>query len=372
MIPLLWEKQKKRAKLTRPATPIDPTVQIYSYRESSIASTSASIEPFQAHTELIQPDQQCSSSDFEPGTDAESSNAAGSTMADALVAGRYTPLIELDNATNQTASLPPIPRSKPEPLKVSSRALLKEYFAKAEPVDLLRDHSTLALTEAQIASVLRVVADEIARASYDMLESLVYRASRLNLNTSVPSKRVSRKSSVGSISQRSDQGESETDAGSDTSGAIRSCDDFESIGYAYEHSETELIATPPSSRPNLACGPNDPASLTLHFDADSPGSQTLAALQREAVGDQSVSRGRPGRRRTSTTRGRTRRPITRSCKIMKEAYFKGMEWTRTFVSGPVDPRSNPYKFYCQICKANTSIYGKGPEKFYDTTPLTNI
>ena len=44
---------------------------------------------------------------------------------------------------------------------------------------------------------------------------------------------------------------------------------------------------------------------------------------------------------------------------MKEAYFKGMEWTRFFVSGPVDPKWNRYKFYCQICKANISIYGKG-------------
>ena len=273
---------------------------------------------------------------------------------------RSTAVAFLDSVTAISASSDSISASsKPEPLKVSSRALLKEYFAKAEPVELLSGHSTLALTEDQIACVLRVVADETARASYDMLESLVYRASRLNLNTSVPSKRVPRKSSVGSISQRPDKGESETEAGSDTSGAIRSCDDFESIGYAYEHSENELIATPPSSRPNLACGPNDPASSTLHFDAYSPGSQTLAALQRGAVWDQSVSRSRPGRRRTSTTRGRTRRPITRSCKIMKEAYFKGMEWTSTFVSGPVNPRWNPYKFYCQICKANISIYGKG-------------
>ena len=36
-----------------------------------------------------------------------------------------------------------------------------------------------------------------------------------------------------------------------------------------------------------------------------------------------------------------------------------MEWTRTFVSGPVDPKWNRYKFYCQICKANISIYSKG-------------
>ena len=35
-----------------------------------------------------------------------------------------------------------------------------------------------------------------------------------------------------------------------------------------------------------------------------------------------------------------------------------MESTRTFVSGPVDPKWNQYKFYCQICKANISIYSK--------------
>ena len=44
---------------------------------------------------------------------------------------------------------------------------------------------------------------------------------------------------------------------------------------------------------------------------------------------------------------------------MKEEYFEGLVWTRTFVSGPVDPKWNPYKFYCQICKGNISIYGKG-------------
>ena len=44
---------------------------------------------------------------------------------------------------------------------------------------------------------------------------------------------------------------------------------------------------------------------------------------------------------------------------MKEEYFEGMAWTRPFVTGPLDPRWNPYKFYCQICKGNVSIYGKG-------------
>ena len=66
-----------------------------------------------------------SSSEKELETDAESSNAGGSTMADALTSGRYNPLIEVDKASSQSASLPPSPTGKPEPLKVSSRALLK-------------------------------------------------------------------------------------------------------------------------------------------------------------------------------------------------------------------------------------------------------
>ena len=73
--------------------------------------------------------------------------------------------------------------------------------------------------------------------------------------------------------------------------------------------------------------------------AGSPGEQTLASLKAEAKKDRSkLSRDERGRfSQASTTRG-TRREITRSCKIMKEAYFKGMEWTRTFVAGPVDPK----------------------------------
>ena len=47
---------------------------------------------------------------------------------------------------------------------------------------------------------------------------------------------------------------------------------------------------------------------------------------------------------------------------MKEEYFDTMPWTRTFVSGPVDPRWNRHKIYCQICKCNVSIRSKGPKE----------
>ena len=237
--------------------------------------------------------------------------------------------------------------------------MLKEYFAKTDPVELLRGHATIALTEDQISSVLIVVADETARASYDMLENLVYRASRLILGATIPGKRVPKQSSVRRLSRRSLGAGSESEAGSETSGCIRSDDGFTSIGYSYEHSELEGVAAPPDGPPTTESGPSDRTSHQAGNTVCSSGSQTLAALRQEALTDQSATKRKPGSRHKPSSGGRTRRPFTRSCKIMKEAFFKGMEWTKTFVSRPVDPQWNPYKFYCQLCKANISIYGKG-------------
>ena len=44
---------------------------------------------------------------------------------------------------------------------------------------------------------------------------------------------------------------------------------------------------------------------------------------------------------------------------MKPAYFKGIQWTKVFVSGRLDPVHNKYKFYSQICKTNISLYSEG-------------
>ena len=43
-------------------------------------------------------------------------------------------------------------------------------------------------------------------------------------------------------------------------------------------------------------------------------------------------------------------------------FFKGIQWTREFVTGPLDHVHNEHKFYCQICKTNVSIYSKGAHK----------
>ena len=148
---------------------------------------------------------------------------------------------------------------------------------------------------------------------------------------------------------------------SDTSGALRSDEDRESIGYLFEHSESgaqpDLLRT--SSIPS--CSQAYPGSQLTSFNAASPGLQTLAALKQEAIKDRQ-QRGKSSNVRYKTQRTSStneRRKVSRTCRVMKEAYFRGMEWTGTFVAGPVDPKWNQYKFYCQSCKANISIHSKG-------------
>ena len=52
----------------------------------------------------------------------------------------------------------------------------------------------MAFTEYQIRSVLRVVADETASASYDILENLIQRASQLSIGSSPTQKKTIKRS----------------------------------------------------------------------------------------------------------------------------------------------------------------------------------
>ena len=87
--------------------------------------------------------------------------------------------------------------------------------------------------------------------------------------------------------------------------------------------------------------------------------QTLADLKREAISDKTKRHTKPPDKPKTK---KSRKAVWRSSKVMCEKVFEGMTWTRTFVSGPMDPRWNPYKFYCQICKGNISIYGRGAKE----------
>ena len=295
-------------------------------------------------------------------TGQESAGPVGSTVADAI----YAPVGTSKHSVGDTGSVTsvdfPEEITRSPQLSASSRVLIKECFDKVSPVNLPAGHTTLALNESQVNCIVKAVADEAVKTSLKMMESLVERASRLSLGTSQLSHggRVTVNKPGYRAPTPGPQSGMTSGEASDTSGALRSSDDFESIGYAYEHSdlESQPFASPPIAL--SGCSRVDPGSAEVEFQVDSPGAQTLAVLQAEAAAEKSKasSRKRP-RKKTTSNSSVNRQKVPRACKIMKEAYFKGMEWTKTFVSGPVDPRWNPYKFFCKICKGNISIYGRG-------------
>ena len=254
----------------------------------------------------------------------------------------------------------------------TSRAITNHYFQEAIAIELPRGHPTIALNSEQVQSILRVVADESARASYAMMEDIIERARRLSLSN-LPARRPDQRDiSEGGSAPTSDAetySDRETDrAGSFTSGALRTDDDSNSIGYSYEFPSPSLvnIAQPPQRRGPMQ---TDLASPEPQQFADSPGAHTLAALKEEARKDQ-PSKGRkskiPGKPRT------TRRKVTRSCKIMKEEYFEGMAWTRTFVSGPVDPSGIGTSSTVKSARATCQSMGKEPGRSCATMRQKNI
>ena len=296
------------------------------------------------HVTIQQPTANYSDSEVGHISGCESEQGMGSTLTDALhhVARRSLPETS-GQESDGTADQPPV---APRPLSLGgrNRALIKECFAKNESFRLHPGNPAVVFTEGQISNVLRVVADETARASYDMLENLIHRASRLSMTTEPVGKAVNKKgstrrSSFVVTSWGRDQDSSSGDC-SDTSDALRSDDEFVSTGYSYDHSYTEAELPPVSFKPG--CSSADLESPMESLNADSPGAQTLAALKDEAIqGRQQRSRDPKGR--YVPAQGKSsgkRRKISRTSKAMKEAYFEGMEWTRRFVSGPVDPKRN--------------------------------
>ena len=301
--------------------------------------------------------RQGSSNQKSSDTGQDSEGAVGSTFAPA----NSNTFRVCDTASNTSVDFPEV-APRVAQLSANSRALIKEFFEEATPVILPAGHSTLALNEGQVCQVLKVVADEAVKSSLKAMENLIQQASRLSLGTpgNTPCEIPKAKRPLDQSSSLGSQSGFLTGNESDTSGVLRSGDDFASIGYVYEHSDLESHPfTPPPVGPP-GCSRVDPMSHEAIKQVDSPGAQTLAGLKAEAIAEKSKSGSRKKQRKTTARKtGGSGHRVPRGCKIMKEAYFKGMEWTKTFVSGPVDPRWNPYKFYCQICKGNVSIYGRG-------------
>ena len=240
----------------------------------------------------------------------------------------------------------------PRQLSASGRTLLWKHFASKYPIVLPRNQPVIALTEGQIHTVLKTMSDETILSSFHLMKSLLLQA----ISGKVSSKERCRHMSSFTASGRQEPSSSEyetTDIDSPnegyTSGAINTDDDPGSLSFCIDDKEAGPgVATVPE-----VLNTDQEALLEVPL---SPGSgyslgdyAPLSSLRATAT-NKSASKGPPRKRR---------RLVGRPGKVMKEAYFKGIRWTKIFVTGPLDPAHNQYIFYCRICKSNVSIYSKG-------------
>ena len=291
-----------------------------------------------------------------PGMDTDTGSMARSTLAQALYSPSKPGNVCLPQTSSQDMSdpLPPEPRG-PTLLSSTSRLIIKQCFEETNPTYLSPGHMTVAFNQGQISSILRIVVDESARASYEMLNSVVVRASRLNLHS--PRGTTARKHT-----QEGSHPGTETDVGSDSVMTYDTRGGDSSPGFTSDPESNRdfqssvVLPVPPSCpRENQLVQGSSPVS----FDCSSPGTETLAALRQEAIMEKEKERLPPQVQPKSKRPSRPRRRIGR---IMKEENFDSMPWTCVFVSGPLDPKWNPNKIYCQICKCNVSIKAKGPKE----------
>ena len=284
------------------------------------------------------------------GMETDTGSLARSTLAQAL----YRPA-EVQNITypgGSSSETVPSEDPGPNPLSATSRVLIKQCFTETNPICLDPGHPVVAFNQEQITSILRIVADESARASFEMLNSVVQRASRLNLDSNTKSMAHRPTHSVSGI-------DTDTDVGSVSAITFDPNRDNSSIGFTSEaesHPDFQSSVTLPTPPTVGDAGLVNPGCRTDSPAISSPGTQTLAAVRKEAINEQRQTGKRVTARIKTSGQGRPRRRVGR---VMKEEYFESMPWTRVFVSGPFDPRWNKHKIYCQICKCNVSIQAKG-------------
>ena len=222
------------------------------------------------------------------------------------------------NDSSNESSIPTVPVERgPVQLSGSSRAIIKQCFSETNPICLDPGHPTVVFSQDQISTISRIVTDESAPVSFEMLNSAVQRASRLNLNS--PSR-----------PQQRNRTQSSTDPGTDTDVGSESM-----ITYGTrEGDSSQAVTSDAESRPDfqssitlqsrpgfcpegVAMRPTEPSSPAC----SSPGGQTLATLKQGAIKEKGKGEKRTQSKNKSRSRPTPRRRIGR---IMKEEYFETM------------------------------------------------
>ena len=241
------------------------------------------------------------------------------------------------------------PLSPTRPLSASACALINQYFSETNPSVLPVGQATVAFNHGQVHTILRAVSNETLTSSLHQMKNILEEAIRVGIR-SQGGQQGSGRQRVKCFRKQSDspgKDGQDSDTGTEgySSGALSSEDDF--VINSQRASREVDIAPTPSPFSQSTTSTTEPSTS---YQVLSPGFcatdyEPLATL----TGDQ-VPVSSPPRKR--------RRLPGRNGKIMKEAYFEGIQGSRTFVTGPLDPEHNKHKFYCQICKTNVSIFSK--------------
>ena len=197
-------------------------------------------------------------------------------------------------------------------------------------------HATVVFNQGQVHSILRDVSTE-TNTSIHQMKNILEEAIRVGIR-SQGTAQGSGKQWIKCFRKQADSpgpDGQDSDVGTEgyTSGALSSEDEFVINS---QRTGKELNIIPPPSPPGQGSSSTPGPTSTHQFP--SPGFcstdyELLATLTTNQDSASSPPRKRPW------LPGRTG-------KIMKEAYFKGSQWTRTFVTGSLDPEHNKHKFYC--------------------------
>ena len=225
-----------------------------------------------------------------------------------------------------------------------------------DPIVVPRNHPVIALTEGQIHTVMKTISDETILSSFHLMKSLLLQATSGKILSKEKCRHVGGLT-PGGRPNPSSSGDETTDFDSSnegyTSGAFNTDDEPGSLSFCLEkETEGHESLTAPSAQPHTTTG--NPAAM--RETSMSPGSNY-------SIGDYAPLSSlvpKPGKAAQQKSPPRKRRKFMgKPGKTMKEAYFKGILWTKTFVTGPLDPTHNQFKFYCRLCKSNVSFYSKG-------------
>ena len=231
--------------------------------------------------------------------------------------------------------------SPTRPLSASARTLINQHFNETNPSILPVGHATVAFNQGQVHSILRAVSTETITSSLHQMKNILEEAIRVGIR-SQGTPQGSGKQRIKIFRKQSGSpgsGAEDSDVGTEgyTSGALSSEDEFVINS---QRTGKDLNINPPPSPPDQSSTPTPGPSSAQQVP--SPGFCSTDYEPLATLTTDQASASSPPRKR--------RRLPGRTGKIMKEAYFKGIQWTRTFVTGPLDPEHNKHKFYCQICK----------------------